>query len=156
MAEKIFYDFPVRLSEMGRKGSFERCDLANSVRKNLRLMLFSPPLRVRMDPIFGCFIHRMQFLAVNRAMNNRQENEFKVALERNIELLIKRFEPRIIRAEVEAGISYNLDEQLVWKNGKYVSANRNAIQVTVSIKGEINPDLAFGQTLELEDTIPLF
>lgn len=142
---------------MGRKGSLERCDLANSVRKNLRLMLFSPPLRVRMDPIFGCFIHRMQFLAANRAMERtREENEFKVTLERNIEMLIKRFEPRIIRAEVEAGISYGRDEQLVWKNGKYVAADRNTIQVSVRIKGEINPDLAFGQTLELEDIIPLF
>ena len=157
MADKIFYDFPVRLKDMGRKGSLQRCDLATSVRKNLRLLLVSQPARVRFDPLYGCFVHRMQFLAANRAMERtREEDAFKVAVERNIEALIQRFEPRLILTEVEAGIRFNREDQLVWKNGKYAGQNRNVIQITVHIKGDIKPEFAFGQTLQLDDTIPLF
>jgi phage baseplate assembly protein W len=156
MAEKIFHNLPFRAEGLGKKGSISRCDLAVSIRQNLRLLLISPPLRLRFDPYYGCRIHRAQFLAGNRAMEGRrEEDDFKFKLEQNIETLIRRFEPRLMLQEVNIKIRYSKDDQMEWKHGVFKTKKRNIIQVSVHIKGDVKPEYAQGQTIFLEDNIPL-
>ena len=86
---------PFRAEKLIHKGTLDKCDLATSVRQNLRLLLITPPVRVKFDPFYGCKIHWFQFLASNRAMERRkEEDDFKYKIEQNITALIERFEPR--------------------------------------------------------------
>ena len=158
MPEKIFYSMPFRAENLTKKDKLERCDLAVSVRQNLRLLLMTPPARVRNSPLYGCIIHWQQFVASNRLMeeDKRQEDIFKVSIERNIKDLIERFEPRILLSEVEVDIRYTVEEQTTWRLVKTQIRENNVIQIIVNIKGKVKPQFVFdGQSLDLEDTIPL-
>lgn len=155
MAEKIFYTLPFVTEQLGRKTGFTRCDLATSVRQNLRLLLVTPPGRFRFDPYYGCRIHLSQFLVDNRAMEDKKiEDRFKEKLEDNITELIRRFEPRLDLREVSVDIKQKPEEQKPWKRGA-APVLRNVIQVLVVVKGSIKPAFAQGQSLEIEDMIPL-
>jgi len=158
MPEKIFYSMPFRAENLIKKGKLERCNLAVSVRQNLRLLLMTPPARVRDTPLYGCIIHWQQFVASNRLMeeDKRQEDNFKVNIERNVSALIERFEPRITLTEVSVHIQYNEEEHTTWRLVKSNIRENNVIQIIVNIKGKVKPQFLFdGQSLDLEDTIPL-
>jgi len=158
MPEKIFYSMPFRAENLTKKGKLERCDLAVSVRQNLRLLLMTPPAKVRDSPLYGCIIHWQQFVASNRLMeeDKRQEDNFKVNIERNVSALIERFEPRISLSEVSVDIRYNAEEHTTWRLVKSNLKENNVIQIIVNIKGKVKSQFLFdGQSLDLEDTIPL-
>lgn len=156
MAEKIFYSIPIFTEHLGRKESFQHCDLATSIRRNIRLLLVTPPGRVRFDPYYGCRIHWHQFLADNRAMEGKKvEDRFKQTIEENIEQLILRFEPRLELKEVTLDIRASPENQKPWTSREFARNKRNVIQVIVMVRGIVKPAFAYGQTLELEDTIPL-
>ncbi|MFN0037577.1 MAG: GPW/gp25 family protein [Saprospiraceae bacterium] len=157
MAEKIFYSMPFVTEHLGRKTGFQRCDLTTSVRQNIRLLLITPPGRVRFDPYYGCRIHWSQFLADSRAMEGKKvEDKFKQTMEENIEELIRRFEPRLDLKEVLVDIRQSPEDQKPWKIREFARVKRNVIQVIVGVRGMIKPEFASdGQSLELEDTIPL-
>ncbi len=147
---------PFVTEHLGRKTSFQHCDLATSVRQNIRLLLVTPPGRVRYDPYYGCRIHWSQFLADNRAMEGKKvEERFKQTIEENIEQLILRFEPRLDLKEVTLDIRQSPENQKPWTSREFAKTKRNVIQVIVAVRGLIKPEFAFGQSLELEDTIPL-
>lgn len=156
MAEKIFYSMPFFTEQLGRKTGFQRCDLATSVRQNIRLLLITPPGRARFDPYYGCRIHLSQFLADNRAMEGKKiEDRFKQIIEENIEQLILRFEPRLDLKEVTVDIRPSPEDQKPWTSREFARTKRNVIQVIVAVRGLIKPEFAYGESLELEDTIPL-
>ena len=149
---------PFRAENLTKKGKLERCDLAVSVRQNLRLLLMTPPAKVRDSPLYGCIIHWQQFVASNRLMeeDKRQEDNFKVNIERNVSALIERFEPRISLSEVSVDIRYNAEEHTTWRLVKSNLKENNVIQIIVNIKGKVKSQFLFdGQSLDLEDTIPL-
>jgi phage baseplate assembly protein W len=155
MSEKIFYTIPFRTERLVHKGKLERSDLLTSVRQNLRLLLMTPPLRVRYDPYYGCRIHWYQFLLDNRIMEGKKEEEsFKQKIEENIEKLVKKFEPRVILREVNVNIRYAVEDHSKWQLTP-AERTQNVMQMLVTMRGDVNPDLAYGQTLQLEDTIPL-
>ena len=155
MADKIFYKMPFRTERLVKKGRLEQSDLLDSVRQNLRLLLMTPPLRVRYDPFFGCRIHWSQFLLNNRIMEGKKEEDgFKQKIEQNIEALVKKFEPRVKLREVSVSIRYAVEDHTKWQLSA-AERTQNVIQMLVILRGDVNPDLAFGQVLQLEDTIPL-
>lgn len=158
MPEKIFYRIPFRAEKLTQKGRLEKCDLATSVRQNLRLLLMTPPMRVRQDAKYGCKIHWRQFLADNWVMEEekRMEDNFKIALEKNIKELIEKFEPRIQLNELMVGIRYTEETHRPWKISIKQRRKNNIIQIIVNIKGKVKAEYVFdGQSLDLEDTIPL-
>ena len=155
MADKIFYKMPFRTERLVKKGRLEQSDLLDSVRQNLRLLLMTPPLRVRYDPFFGCRIHWSQFLLNNRIMEGKKEEDgFKQKIEQNIEALVQKFEPRVKLREVSVSIRYAVEDHTKWQLSP-AERTQNVIQMLVILRGDVNPDLAFGQVLQLEDTIPL-
>ena len=88
--------------------------------------------------------------------DKRLEDNFKVSLERNIIALIERFEPRILISQVEIDIRYSAEEHTTWRLLKTQRRAHNIIQIVVNIKGKVKPQFLFdGQSLDLEDTIPL-
>ena len=156
MSEKIFYSIPFRAERLTGGGKLERCDFAVSVRQNWRLLLMTPPMRVRFDPFYGCKVHWQQFLASNRAMERkREEDDFISRVERNIEALIQRFEPRIELKDVTVNIHYAKEDQKRWSLSDTRLSQNHVIQLIVKIRGTVKPEFAYGQTLDLEDTIPL-
>jgi phage baseplate assembly protein W len=155
MSDKIFYTIPFRTERLVNKGKLDRSDLLTSVRQNLRLLLMTPPLRMRYDPFFGCRIHWFQFLLNNRIMEGKKEEEgFKQRIEENIEKLVLKFEPRIVLREVNVSIRFAVEDHTKWQLTP-AERTQNVIQMLVSLRGDVNPDLAYGQSLQLEDTIPL-
>lgn len=155
MSEKIFYTIPFRTERLIKKGKLEHSDLLQSVRQNLRLLLMTPPLRLRFDPYFGCRIHWSQFLLNNRIMEGKKEEEsFKQKIEENIEKLVKKFEPRVLLREVNVSIRFAVEDHTKWQLSE-AERVQNVIQMFVTMRGDVNPDMAYGQTLQLEDTIPL-
>jgi len=158
MSDKVFYTIPFRAKKLVKKGKLEKCDLAASVRQNLRLLLMTPPVRVRHDSHYGCKIHWQQFLAENRAMeeDKRREDNFKVMLEKNIKQLIEKFERRVLLKEVTVDIRYVNEEHTKWRLSAIQRTKHNVIQIIVNIKGKVKAEYVFdGQSLDLEDTIPL-
>jgi phage baseplate assembly protein W len=156
MAEKIFYSMPFKSENLIKKGQLEKCDLATSVRQNLRLLLVTPTMRVRFDPFYGCKVHWFQFLASNRAMEQRkEEDDFKYRMEQNITALIEKFEPRVLLKEVNIKIQYGVEENTQWLRPDLQKTKKSAIQMIVTVRGSIKPEFAFGQELDLEDSIPL-
>jgi len=157
MAEKIFYSIPFRAERLIQKGQLEKCDLAVSVRQNLRLLLMSSPMRVRHHALYGCKIHWQQFVAENRLMeeDKRKEDDFKVTLEKNIKQLIEQFEPRVQLEEVTVDIKY-VNEVRPKRQLIKIHQKDNVIQIIVNIKGKVKSEYMYdGQSLVLEDTIPL-
>jgi len=149
---------PFRAENLTKKGKLERCDLAVSVRQNLRLLLMTPPARVRDTPLYGCIIHWQQFVASNQLMeeDKKQEDDFIGSLEGNVRALIERFEPRILLSEVAVDIRYTIEEHITWRLGRTPREKNNVIQIIVKIKGTVKTQFLFdGQSLDLEDTIPL-
>ena len=147
---------PFRAERLIHKGTLDKCDLAASVRQNLRLLLITPPVRVKFDPFYGCKIHWFQFLASNRAMERKkEEDDFKYKIEQNITSLIERFETRVQLKEVNISIRYAVEDQTKWYLSDAQRTKSTVIQILVGVKGTIKPEYAFGQTLDLEDTIPL-
>ncbi|MBK8492212.1 MAG: GPW/gp25 family protein [Saprospirales bacterium] len=156
METERFYSMPFRTELLGKKGSLEKCSLADSIRQNIRVLLLSPPGRYRYDPFLGCKIHRFQFMANNRAMEGRKEEDlFRLDLQENIKQLIQRYEPRILLSDVEVELRQDPSEQIPWKSKRATWSNKSVIQVIVSIKGKVKPEYALDQELELEDTISL-
>lgn len=158
MPEKIFYTIPFRAENLVQKGKLEKCDLAVSVRQNLRLLLMTPPMRVRHDLFYGCKIHWQQFLAENGAMEEDKylEDNFKIVLEKNIKQLVQKFEPRIHLDELTVDLRYSEDTHTRWQLLKTQRRQNNNIQIIVNIKGKVKDEYIFdGQSLDLEDTIPL-
>lgn len=156
MSEKIYYTLPFRAERLIKKGKLERSDLQTSVRQNLRLLLITPPIRVRFDPYYGCVVHWQQFLANNRAMEHkREEDDFKYKMEENIKILIEKFEPRVTLRDVTVTIKYKKEEHLPWILAIDQHNIKNVLQLIVKITGSIKSEYAHGQVLELEDTIPL-
>jgi phage baseplate assembly protein W len=155
MSEKIFFTIPFRTERLVKKGKLDRSDLLASVRQNLRLLLMTPPLRMRYDPFFGCRIHWSQFLLNNRIMEGKKEEDsFKQKIEKNIEDLIKKFEPRVLLREVNVSIRFAVEDHTKWQLSE-AERTQNVIQMLVTLRGDVNPDMAYGQSLQLEDTIPL-
>ena len=155
MPDKIFYTIPFRTERLVKKGELDRSDLLTSVKQNLRLLLMTPPLRLRYDPFFGCRIHWSQFLLTNRIMEGKKEEDtFKQKIEQNIEKLVKKFEPRVKLREVQVSIRFAVTDHTKWQLSE-AERTQNVIQMLVTLRGDVNPDLAYGQTLQLEDTIPL-
>ena len=149
---------PFRAERLLQKGQLEKCDLAESVRQNLRLLLMSPPMRVRQSALYGCKIHWQQFVAENRTMeeDKRREDHFKITLEKNIKQLVEHFEPRIQLDEVTVDIKYVNEEYPKQQLTKVRQKNENVIQIIVNIKGKVKSEYVYdGQSLVLEDTIPL-
>ena len=158
MPDKIFYSIPFRAEKLTQKGRLEKCDLAASVRQNLRLLLMTPPMQVRHDSAYGCIIHWRQFLADNWAMEEekRMEDNFKIALEKNIKQLLEKFEPRIHLQELLVDVKYSEETHTRWLLLRRQRKQNNTIQIIVNIKGKVKEEYIFdGQSLDLEDTIPL-
>ena len=156
MSEKIFYGMPFRAENLIRKGRLEKCDLAESVRENLRLLLITPTLRVRFDPFYGCRVHWQQYLSSMRAMERKKEEEdFKYMVEQNVTALIKRFEPRVLLKEVNISVRYAAEEHTRWRMSEAQRPKGSVLQLIVTVRGSIKEEYAYGQTLDLEDTIPL-
>jgi predicted component of type VI protein secretion system len=170
MSEKIYYTLPFRAerligkspsdtfgySEATQPHILEKSALKESVRQNIRLLLITPPLRVRFDPFYGCIVHWQQFLAGNRAMESkREEDNFKHKMEENIKSLIEKFEPRVELREVIVTIKYAIEDHFEWKLSAEQRTLNNVLQLIVRITGTIKGEYAHGQSLELEDTIPL-
>lgn len=151
-----FYTMPFRTEQLGKKGSLEKCDLADSIRQNIRMLLLTPPGRYRYEPFYGCKIHWFQFLVENRAMEGRkEEDQFRLNLQENIRQLILRYEPRINLSEVEVELRQDPSEHVPWKHKRTNWNGKSVIQVVVSVKGRVKPEYALDQTMELEDTISL-
>jgi phage baseplate assembly protein W len=156
MADKIFHTMPFRAESLIKKGPSEKCDLATSVRQNLRLLLMTPTMRVRFDPRYGCKVHHFQFLASNRAMENRkEEDDFKYLMEKNITALIEQFEPRVLLKDVGITIRYAVEDHTKWYLSEGQRIKGSVLQLVVNVKGSVKPEFAFGQELDLEDTIAL-
>ena len=146
---------PFRTGSLGKRGSLEKCDLATSIRQNIRMLLFTPPGRFRFDPFFGCKIHWYHFMANNRAMEGKKEEDlFRLRIKENIEGLIRRFEPRINLIDLEVELRQDPANQIPWKSKK-TRNGQNVIQVIVHLRGKIKPEYAFDRELALEDTISL-
>lgn len=147
---------PFRAERLVKKGRLERSELQASVRQNLRLLLITPPIRVRFDPFYGCIVHWQQFLASNRAMEHKKEEDnFKQQMEENIKALIVKFEPRVVIREVIVTIKYKAEEHFEWLMSTEQRVQNHVLQLIVKVSGSIKPEYAYGQTLDLEDTIPL-
>ena len=114
MSERRFLSIPLDTDKITRGERLERCDLETSIRQNLRLLLTTPPLRVRHDPVYQCKIHWNQFLAENGIMeeDKRKEDDLKMLLENNIKQLIERFEPRIRLNELTVSVLYPNDRSI--------------------------------------------
>lgn len=160
MPEKVFYSIPVQMGKLVKGEQLEKCDLEQSVRQNLRLLLMTPPLRVRHDPLYQCKIHWQQFLTENGLMEEDQhmEDGFKNILEKNIKRLIEKFEPRIQLSELHVNIKYP-NEPVSAQKILYLrrqDVDRKIIQVVVSLKAVIKPEYVLGgEILTLKDIIPL-
>ena len=137
MNDKQYYSIPFKTKNLIQKGRLEKCDIQDSIRQNLRLLLITPPLRVRQSAYYGCKIHLQQFLAENRIMeeDRRLEDNFKVTLESNIKQLIDKFETRVHLEELTVDIRYANDEYTQWKFSEGRLPTNNVIQVIVNIKG---------------------
>ncbi len=147
---------PFRAEKLIKRGELERSDLQTSVKQNLRLLLITPPLRVRFDPYYGCLVHWQQFLASNRAMEHkREEDNFKVKMETNIRNLIEKHEIRVALRDVSVTIKYKKEDYFPWLISADQRVQNDVLQMVVKVTGSIKPEYAYGETLELEDTIPL-
>jgi phage baseplate assembly protein W len=156
MSEKIYFTMPFRAEKLIKRGELERSDLQQSVKQNMRLLLITPPLRVRFDPYYGCLVHWQQFLASNRAMEHkREEDNFKVKMETNIRNLIEKYEIRVALRDVSVTIKYKKEDYFPWLISADQRVQNDVLQMVVKIAGSIKPEYAYGETLELEDTIPL-
>lgn len=156
MATPQFYSMPFRTESLGKKGSLQKCDLMESIRQNIRLLLLTPPGRYRFDPFYGCKIHWFQFMANNRAMEGRKEEDlFKLDIQENIRQLILRYEPRIVISDIEVELRQDPAAQIPWKSQRAAWPGKPVIQVIVSIKGRVKAEYALDQQLDLEDTISL-
>lgn len=161
MEEKIFYSIPFLAERIIKGQRLERCDLETSVRQNLRLLLMTPPMRVRHDPAYQCKIHWLQFLAENGAMeeDKRMEDNLKMLLEKNVKQLIEKFEPRVIIRELAVSVKYP-NEQFDNRSATQLRLKRrkeNNIQIVVNIKALIRPEyLESGEDIPLTEQIPLF
>lgn len=156
MGAERFYSMPFRTESLGKKGSLQKCDLMESIRQNIRLLLLTPPGRYRHDPFYGCKIHWFQFMANNRAMEGRkEEDQLKLDIRENIRKLILRYEPRIDLSDLEVELRQDPAEQIPWKSKRAAWPGKPVIQVVVNIKGKVKEAYALDQQLELEDTISL-
>ena len=156
MGAERFYSIPFQTEQLGKKGSLQKCELADSIRQNIRMLLLTPPGRYRFDPFLGCKIHWFQFMANNRMMEGRkEEDQFRMDLQENIKQLIQRYEPRVQLSDVEVDLRQDPAEHIPWKTKRANWNGNPVIQVIVSIKGRIKPEYALDQPLELEDTISL-
>lgn len=165
MAEKIFYQIPFRASKLVRKQEggasprltkADKCDLADSIRQNLRLLLMTPPNRVAGNLDYGCKIHWAHFGLNTRLMTekNRNGDIFKMNIEQNIRNLIQEFEPRIEVKEIV--VSINHAQAKKQQSFKQSELQNNILQVTVNVNAKIKEEYTFdGQDLFLEDVIPL-
>ena len=154
--EKIYFTLPFRAERLTKKGKLNKSDLQASVRQNLRLLLITPPMRVRFDSNYGCLVHWQQFLASNRAMESkREEDDFQHKMEENIKELVSKFEPRVEIRDVMVTIKYKIDDHLPWLMAGDQHSIKNVLQLVVRITGTIKAEYAYGEKLELEDTIPL-
>lgn len=135
----------------------DKCSLVDSARQNLRLLLMTPPAKVRADPDYGCKIHWSHFGMDARMMakGSREEDHFKIKIEQNVRELIKKFEPRIEAEEIAVVISYATEQEKrpFWATRQI---KNNVLQIIVNVKAKVRKEYAHdGQSLELEDAIPL-
>ena len=88
--------------------------------------------------------------------SKREEDDFKTKTEQNIRQLIERFEPRVIVKDVTVNIRYAVEDHTKWRLSEAQRTKNSVIQLIVSVRGSIKPEYSYdGQSLDLEDTIPL-
>jgi predicted component of type VI protein secretion system len=165
MAGKIFYRLPFRAEKLvqtdkdnhpQKLNEADKCDLATSVRQNLRLLLMTPPTQVRSDPDYGCLIHWAHFGLNTRLMTNgsRKGDDFKIKIEQNVRKLIEKFEPRIEVKEIVVTIKnaeYRKSQFFVAPQMKH-----SVLQIIVNVKGKVKEEFVFdGLPLEWENEIIL-
>jgi phage baseplate assembly protein W len=96
-----FYSLPFKAESKARQGSMKQVDLETSVRQNLRLLLSSMPGRFRYAPMFGSQLNKFHFrLPDKRKGDKKLEDEIKNIVQKNVDALIRKFEPRIELKEV--------------------------------------------------------
>ncbi len=159
MSNKIFHNLPFNAKKLVKnEGTLDRCDLKTSISQNLRLLLMTPPLRLRFAPFYGSKIHFYQFVLSNRLMQDNPdlEDNFKIKVEKNVKALVEKYEKRIQVTEVIVNIRYAPKQDEKWRFSRVKRTNNSIIQVIVNIKGKITPQYILdGQSLVLKDTIPL-
>lgn len=154
MGKEIYYSLPFRTERFGKKGSFQKSNLLDSIKQNIYTILVTPGHRYRYDPYYGCILQRYRFLASNRDMEDTaSENIFKKILRENIHDLLIKYEKRILLEEVEVDVQYGQD------NKTRIFAKRMediAIKVKVQVKGKIRKEYAFDEALNFEEVISFF
>jgi phage baseplate assembly protein W len=96
-----FYALPFKTAEKAKQGSLKQVDLETSVRQNLRLLLSSMPGRFRYAPMFGSQLNKFHFrLPDKRKGDKKLEDEIKSIVQKNVDALIRKFEPRVDLKEV--------------------------------------------------------
>lgn len=96
-----FYSLPFKAENKAKQGTMKQVDLETSVRQNLKLLLSSMPGRFRYAPMFGSQLNKFHFrLPDKRKGDKKLEDEIKNKVQKNVEELIRKFEPRIELKEV--------------------------------------------------------
>jgi phage baseplate assembly protein W len=96
-----FYSLPFKAENKAKQDTMKKVDLETSVRQNLKLLLSTMPGRFRYAPMFGSQLNKYHFrLPDKRKGDKKLEDEIKSKVQKNVEELIKKFEPRIEVKEV--------------------------------------------------------
>ena len=96
-----FYSLPFKTIGKAQQGTLKKVDLETSVRQNLKLLLSSMPGRFRYAPMFGSQLNKYHFrLPDKRKGDKKLEDEIKSIVQKNVDALIRKFEPRVELKEV--------------------------------------------------------
>jgi phage baseplate assembly protein W len=163
MSEKIFYSIPFRAEQLVQKkldepaARLEKCDVKKSIDQNVRLLLMTPPQRVRGAFQYGCKVHWLQHAASNQVMKpySRAELDVKSRLNDNIKGLVERFEPRLEHSKTDIQVGYADKKGTWWEEKRYRNTQSDVIQLKVTIKGTISNQFVHNESLEWKKAISL-
>lgn len=155
MSEKIYYTLPFRFESFEKKTPLEKADLKASIQQNLRLLLGTALGKCRAEPSMGSKIQGHQFSLSNKTMiGKKDEADFMVKLEQNIEAIIRRYEPRLTLKNVSVQL----------KTPEYVSRPLNfdgpifqhdTLQLAITIRGGIKANFGQEDPINMEESITL-
>jgi predicted component of type VI protein secretion system len=143
---QMFYSMPFR-ALLATKSTYEKVDVETSVRQHIKMMLLTMPNQVRFDPAFGGALNKHHFrLPDKRKGEKKLEDELKDRVKKNLEMVVRKFEPRLQLKEVIVVVHIPKPDKDNPKN----KSGKIALEITVrgKIKG-LNTDFDHAELMPL-------
>lgn len=115
-----YYAIPFLAEQPGGR-KFPRVDEEESVRQHIQLLLATMPGSFRFSPLYGSWLNKHHYrLPDKRRGERRLEEELKDRLQRNLRLLLPKYEPRFALHDMEVTVKLPKagEIQLLEKGGR--------------------------------------